>query len=108
MTLRCGRRVQGERAADLCAHLGWGEHLRWREGSAHADPVTYWLFADGRVAPAQRPNGRFVHAMLQARAGQHEAARAGLQALLQAHENGPALSFGVVEETRRELAALAR
>jgi hypothetical protein len=29
---------QGTRKADLLAHLGWGEFLRWREGRTELDP----------------------------------------------------------------------
>jgi hypothetical protein len=35
-------RTRGERAADLRAHLGWGEYLLGREGNEGLDPVAHW------------------------------------------------------------------
>jgi hypothetical protein len=34
--------TEGARAADLRAHIGWGEHLRYREGTGNVDPVPFW------------------------------------------------------------------
>jgi len=33
---------RGQRAADLRAHIGWGEYLRGRDGTGGVDPVTHW------------------------------------------------------------------
>jgi hypothetical protein len=35
-------RASGARAADLRAHIGWGEYLRGRDGAATANPLTHW------------------------------------------------------------------
>ena len=50
--------AQGTRAADLRAHLGWGEHLRRREGSGNADPVPHW-----QRALADDAGNVYAHAM---------------------------------------------
>lgn len=67
-----------------------------------------WLFADGAIGPAQTPNGRFVRAALQARAGQRDAARSELETMLREHARDGSLSWRVVDEAKRELAALGR
>lgn len=35
-------RASGRRAADLRAHIGWGEYLRSREGEGGGDPAAHW------------------------------------------------------------------
>jgi TIR domain len=35
-------RSKGQRAADLRAHIGWGEYLRGRDGTPGVDPVSHW------------------------------------------------------------------
>jgi hypothetical protein len=50
--------ARGEHAADLRAHLGWGEYLRRREGAAFADPVVHWQRALG-----DDPANVYAHAM---------------------------------------------
>jgi len=50
--------AQGQRAADLRAHLGWGEFLRRREGTAQADPVSHWT-----RALADEAGNVYAHAM---------------------------------------------
>jgi hypothetical protein len=46
------------RAATLRAHLGWGEHLRSRDGTLAADPTPQY-----RAALAMDPNNAHAHAM---------------------------------------------
>ncbi len=50
--------AQGVRAADLRAHIGWGEHLRSREGTGSADPVLHW-----QRALADDAGNVYAHAM---------------------------------------------
>jgi hypothetical protein len=50
--------AHGQRAADLRAHVGWGEYLRSREGSSHSDPVPHW-----RRALADDPDNVYAQAM---------------------------------------------
>jgi hypothetical protein len=50
--------AKGARAADLRAHLGWGERLRRREGSGYVDPVPLW-----QRALAEDPGNVYAHAM---------------------------------------------
>jgi hypothetical protein len=50
--------AQGPRAADLRAHLGWGEALRRREGLG-SDPLPHW-----QRALAEDPGNTFANAML--------------------------------------------
>jgi tetratricopeptide (TPR) repeat protein len=48
---------QGARKADLLAHLGWGEFLRWREGRIELDPEPLY-----RQALAIDPANPYAHA----------------------------------------------
>lgn len=64
-----------------------------------------WLFAEGAIAAARGPNGRFVRATLQRRAGEPDAARAAFEALLQEQVRSGTVGLRIVEESKRELAA---
>jgi len=48
----------GERAADLRAHLGWGEYLRGREGNPGVDPTAHW-----KRALEEDARNAYAHAM---------------------------------------------
>ena len=50
--------ARGQRAADLRAHIGWGEYLRGRDGTGGVDPVTHW-----RRALADDADNVYAHAM---------------------------------------------
>ena len=50
--------ARGARAADLRAHIGWGEFLRRREGTGSADPVPHW-----QRALADDADNVYAHAM---------------------------------------------
>lgn len=50
--------ASGPRAADLRAHLGWAEYLKGRDGTADADPSTYF-----KRALADDPANVYAHAM---------------------------------------------
>ncbi len=52
------RAAANERKADLRAHLGWGEYLRSRDGTAGVDPVPHW-----KRALAEDPGNAYAHAM---------------------------------------------
>ncbi|MBS0446729.1 MAG: toll/interleukin-1 receptor domain-containing protein [Proteobacteria bacterium] len=66
--------------------------------------ATYeWLYAGGEVEPAKTPTGVFVHAALQAHAGQTDAARAAFEGLMRRRSE---LGWHILDETKRELAAL--
>ncbi len=64
--------------------------------------------ADPAAASPPAPTRRLVRALLQARAGQQDQARAALEALLQQHARDGAFSARIVAEARRELALLTR
>jgi hypothetical protein len=49
----------GARKADLLAHLGWAEFLKWREGAQHLKPRDYY---DSALAVS--PGNPYAHAML--------------------------------------------
>jgi hypothetical protein len=66
------------------------------------------LFADGVIAASRGANGRFLRAMLQARAGEREAARAVFESLLQEQAQKGTIGLRIVDETKRELALLGR
>lgn len=51
-------RSTGRRAADLRAHLGWGEYLRGRDGTPGVDPVSHW-----KRALADEADNVYAHAM---------------------------------------------
>lgn len=51
-------RAQGTRAADLRAHLGWGDYLRQRDGMAGLDPTVHW-----QRALVDDPENAYAHAM---------------------------------------------
>lgn len=51
--------AQGQRRADLLAHLGWAEFLRWRDGVGSRTPDTLY-----RRALAVDPRNVYAHAML--------------------------------------------
>jgi hypothetical protein len=51
-------RARGARAADLRAHIGWGEYLRGRDGSAGVNPVAHW-----ERALADDATNVYAHAM---------------------------------------------
>ncbi|HKC45702.1 MAG TPA: toll/interleukin-1 receptor domain-containing protein [Burkholderiales bacterium] len=50
--------ARGQRAADLRAHIGWGEYLRGRDGTGGVDPVTHW-----RRALDDDADNVYAHAM---------------------------------------------
>jgi hypothetical protein len=50
--------ASGRRAADLRAHVGWGEVLRWREGAADASPDAHF-----RRALQDEPDNVYANAM---------------------------------------------
>ena len=50
--------ASGVRAADLRAHIGWGEYLRGRDGVAANDPVPHWKRALG-----DDPANPYAHSM---------------------------------------------
>ena len=50
--------ARGGRAADLRAHLGWGDYLRGRDGVAANDPVPHWKRALG-----DDPVNPYAHSM---------------------------------------------
>ena len=50
--------AQGQRAADLRAHLGWAEYLRQRESTGVSDPVPHW-----RRAIREDVDNVYAHAM---------------------------------------------
>jgi len=50
--------ARGARAADLRAHIGWGEYLRRREGTGSGDPVPHW-----QRALADDAGNVYAHAM---------------------------------------------
>ena len=50
--------ARGARAADLRAHLGWGEYLRGRDGTTVSDPVPHW-----KRALEDDPANPYAHAM---------------------------------------------
>ncbi len=52
-------RADSSRKADLFAHLGWGDFLRWREGSREFSPPARY-----REALALDPHNPYAHAML--------------------------------------------
>jgi TIR domain len=51
-------RSQGQRAADLRAHIGWGEYLRGRDGTPGVDPAAHW-----RRALADEADNVYAQAM---------------------------------------------
>lgn len=66
-------RAQGPRAADLRAHIGWGEYLRSRDGTPGLDPTAHWkraLVDDADNAYAHAMWGRYL---LQRESGMSEA-----------------------------------
>lgn len=52
------RTPAGPRAADLRAHLGWGEYLRGRDGTPGVDPAKHW-----KRALAEDAENVYAHAM---------------------------------------------
>lgn len=50
--------ARGARAADLRAHVGWGEYLRGRDGTPGTDPAPHWQRALG-----DDPGNAYAHAM---------------------------------------------
>ena len=52
-------KARGPRKADLLAHLGWADFLRWREGQRQLDPADRY-----RQALAVDPSNVYAHAML--------------------------------------------
>lgn len=56
---RGATRGSAQRSADLLAHLGWADYLRFRAGTAGLDPAQYY-----RRALTIDPNNVFAHAML--------------------------------------------
>ena len=50
--------AKGERAADLIAHMGWADFLRWREGEGGLDPAKSY-----RRALEIDPKNVYAHAM---------------------------------------------
>jgi TIR domain len=67
-----------------------------------------WLFAGTDIEPVKGPTGRFVVATLQAHAGQRNEARAGFESLLKEHERTQALSYRIVNESKRALGELGK
>lgn len=59
--------AQGRRAADLRAHLGWGDFLRRREGAADADPVPHFQRALGDEPGNVHAHAMWARALLPAR-----------------------------------------
>ncbi len=51
--------ANGPRKADLLAHLGWADFLRWRDGQRSLDPAAWY-----RKALAADSQNLFAHAML--------------------------------------------
>jgi len=51
--------AQGTRKADLIAHLGWADFLRWRDGQRQLDPAARY-----HQALAVDPRNVYAHAML--------------------------------------------
>jgi hypothetical protein len=51
--------AEGSRKADLLAHLGWADFLRWRDGQRELDPATRY-----RQALAVDSPNAYAHAML--------------------------------------------
>ncbi len=81
--------VSGPRRADLLAHLGWADFLRWRDGQTQLDPAARY-----REALAADPANPYAHAMLAHwlvwRGGGHQAeADAHFDAALASGRAGP-------------------
>ena len=66
-------RSDGIRAADLRAHIGWGEYLRGREDGSGADPVTYWRRALEDDPGNVYANGMWARQVLDRRGSLQEA-----------------------------------
>jgi hypothetical protein len=56
--------ASGQRAADLRAHLGWGEYLRGREGVNGGDPVPHWQRALTEDAGNVYANAMWAHILM--------------------------------------------
>ena len=63
----------GARAADLRAHLGWGEYLRSREGAQGLDPVSHWKRALADEADNVYAQAMWARWLLDRRGGLAEA-----------------------------------
>jgi tetratricopeptide (TPR) repeat protein len=56
---RCAGSSDATRSADCLAHLGWGDFLRWREGTSAAKPAEQY-----KRALARDPSNAYAHALL--------------------------------------------